>query len=144
MSVDTRPHTGVTAAPPRSDASTAELIKQASGQLSHLVRQEMRLATAELAQKRRAAGKGASLMGAGGVLAFYGGAALIGTVILALALVWPAWLAALVVGVFLLLVAGVLALAGRASMRRAASPVPGRAVDSLRQDVAELRERTHR
>lgn len=126
------------------DRSVAELVSQASEQLGRLVRDELRLAVVELRRKGKRAGAGAGLFGAAGVLAFYGGAALIATVILALALVLDAWLAALIVGVVLLLVAGVAALIGRRQLRAALPPVPEQTVASVKSDVEAVKEGLHR
>jgi hypothetical protein len=54
------------------------------------------------------------------------------------------WLAALVVGVVVLVIAGVLALAGRAQLRRAAPAAPEHTVESVRDDVATVREAVRR
>jgi Flp pilus assembly protein TadB len=133
---------------PLTDRSTADLVKLASEQISHLVRDELRLAQAELARKGKHAGIGIGLFGGAGVLALYAVAGLFATAVLALALVLPAWLACLIVTVALLAVAGLIALVGRIQVKRAASPVPEQTVDSLKEDigaVAEaLRERGHR
>jgi hypothetical protein len=55
--------------------------------------------------------------------------------VLLLAKVMPAWVAALLVGVVLLVVAGVLALLGRSQVRRATPPVPEEAVRGVRADI---------
>ncbi len=94
------------------ELSTGELVSQLSEQVSHLVRDELRLAQAELKQKGKRAGIGAGLTGAAGLIALYGLAALLVAVITALALVLPVWAAALIVGGVLLLLAGLLGLAG--------------------------------
>jgi Flp pilus assembly protein TadB len=117
------------------DGSTAELVKQASEQISRLVRDELALARTEMAEKAKRAGTGAGLFGGAGVLALYGVAALLTTLIIALGLVMPLWLAALIVGVVLLAVAGVLALVGRGQVRRIGAPVPEQTVDSVKADV---------
>jgi membrane protein len=65
-------------------------------------------------------------------------------VIIAISGVVAAWLAALIVGVALLAVAGGAALLGRQRLRRAAPPVPEQAVADVKADVEEVRERTHR
>ena len=54
----------------------------------------------------------------------YGGAVLIATLILGLATVLPPWLAALIVGVVVLGVAGALALVGKKQAQRAGPLVP--------------------
>jgi membrane protein implicated in regulation of membrane protease activity len=84
------------------------------------------------------------LLGGGGALAFYGLGALIAAVALGLAEALPGWLAALIVGVFLLLVAGLLALVARSQMRRAGSPVPEQAIQSARLDIETLKESARR
>jgi hypothetical protein len=127
-----------------SEQGTAELIKQASQQISDLVRAELRLAAAEVKDKGIRAGKGAGLMSGAGVLAGYGVAALLAAVIAALALVLPVWAAALIVAVVLLAAAGALAAAGRRNVARAVPPTPDQALDSAKKDFAEIRKRAHR
>ena len=123
-----------------SQRSTSELVKTASEQISRLVRDELRLAQAEVAQKGKHAGIGAGLFGAGGLIALYGVAALITAVVLLLAYVMPAWLAAVIVGVVLLGVAGVLALVGKKQVQQAAPPVPEDTVRNVKADVAAVSE----
>lgn len=124
-------------APPRSgaDQSTSELVQRASEQISRLVRDELALAKAELAEKGRHAGIGVGLFGGGGALALYGLGVLITTAILALDLVMAAWLAALIVGVVLFVAAGVLALVGKKQVQQAVPPTPTAATDSVKADV---------
>jgi uncharacterized membrane protein YqjE len=126
------------------DAGVGDLVKQASQQLSELVRGEIRLAAAEIADKGKHAGAGVGMLGGAGVVTGYGVAALLVSAGAALALVWPVWAAALVVGAVLLIIAAVLALAGRKQVNRATPPLPSRAMESTRLDVAEIKERAHR
>ena len=125
---------------PSQDRPVGQLIRDASEQMSRLVREEMRLATAELRQKAARVGVGAGLLGAGGVLGFYAGAALVGCAILALALVLTPWLAALIVGAVIGLVAGVLVLIGKKQAQKAAPPVPEETVASVKEDIDALKE----
>jgi uncharacterized membrane protein YqjE len=127
-----------------ADASTSELVKRMSTQVSELVRGELELARAELTAKGKRAGAGAGLAGAGGVVALYGIGALIAAAIAALDIVLALWLAALVIGVVLLIVAGVLALVGRKELRQAAPPVPKDVVDSVQQDVRTVKQAVQR
>ncbi|MGK5556286.1 phage holin family protein [Actinomadura kijaniata] len=126
------------------EQSTGELVSQATQQLTDLVRGELRLAVAEMKDKGRHAGKGAGLFGGAGLVALYGAAALVAAVIAALALVWPVWASALLVGAVLLAVAGVLALVGRKQMAQAAPPLPEQAIDSTKQDLDQIKESAHR
>lgn len=128
---------------PPEDASAGELLAQATRQISELVHQELALAKAELADKAKNAGRGAGLFGGAGVVAFYGGAALVGAVVAALALMWPVWAAALVVGLVLLAAAGVLVLTGRKELGRAVPPVPTQTAASVREDVHEIKDHLH-
>ncbi|HET8660465.1 MAG TPA: phage holin family protein [Micromonosporaceae bacterium] len=123
---------------PPAEQSTAELIQNASEQISRLVRDELRLARAELTSKGRTAGIGVGLLGGGGIVALYGVAALLTALVLGLAEAMPAWAAALLVGVVLLAVAGVLALVGRGRVREAAPPVPEETVASVRRDIGAV------
>jgi hypothetical protein len=126
------------------ESSTGELVSRLSQDLSRLMRDELRLAQAEVSGKAKKAGLGAGMFGASGLLALYGVGVLIATLILALDLVMPAWLAALVVGVVLLAAAGVAALLGKKRVTEAAPPVPERTVESVKQDVdAVLHHRDH-
>ncbi|TDC59637.1 phage holin family protein [Micromonospora sp. KC207] len=118
-----------------SEPSTAELVQRATEQVSRLVRDELALARAELTRKGKHAGIGIGLFGGGGALALYGLGALVAAAILLLALVVPAWLAALIVAVALFLVAGILALVGKKQVSQAVPPVPAATVRSVRADV---------
>ncbi|BEL12490.1 phage holin family protein [Actinoplanes sichuanensis] len=124
---------------PTAEKSTAELVQQASEQLSRLVRDEITLAKAELAEKGKRAGIGAGLFGGAGALGLYGLGAAIATVVIALDLVMPLWLAALIVTVVLFAAAGVLALLGKAQLSRATPPEPLAAIESVKADVDEVR-----
>jgi len=111
-------------------------------QMSRLVRDEIRLAQAEMTQKGKRAGIGLGLFSAAGLLAFFGAALLLATVVLALALVMPAWLAALIVAVVLGAVAALLGLSGRNKVREATPPVPEQTVETVKEDVEWAKTRT--
>ena len=138
------PPTGADRTDDLSTASTGELVQRLSAQLSELVRRELDLARTELATKGKRAGAGAGLAGAGGVVALFGVGALIASAIAGLATVVPVWLSALIVGVVLLLVAGVLALVGRSRLREATPPVPEQAVRGIQDDVAAVKNAVRR
>jgi len=123
-----------------SEPTTAALLSQLSQQSTDLIRGELRLAQAELIEKIKHAGKGGGLFGGAGVVALYGAGALVATAILALALVLPAWLAALVVAVVLLAVAGVLALLGKKEVAQGTPVAPEQTIDNLKRDVAAVKE----
>jgi len=123
-----------------SDASVGDLVKAMSADLSRLVRDELQLAQVELSAKAKTAGVGIGAFGGAGVLAFYGVAILLAAAVLGLDLVLPAWLAALIVGVVVLAIAGIAALVGKKKVSEAAPAVPERTVASVKEDVAEIKE----
>ena len=125
---------------PVTDQSISELVQRASEQISVLVRDEIALAKAELTEKGKHAGIGVGLFGGGGVLALYGTGALIATLIAVLDLWMPLWVAALIVAVFLFLVAGVLALLGKKQVTKAVPPEPKAAIASVKADVDEVKQ----
>jgi tetrahydromethanopterin S-methyltransferase subunit C len=138
---NTRPYQTVAQDGSSTDgASTGELVAQASRQISDLVRQELTLAKTELVDKGKHFGLGTGLFGGAGVFAVYGGAVLLAAAVAALSLVWPVWLAALVIGVALLVIAGILALTGRKQLRRAVPPMPEQAAASVKSDVHEIKD----
>jgi uncharacterized membrane protein YqjE len=119
----------------RTSDSTADLVRQATAQMSTLVRDEIALAKAEMGEKAARAGRGAGLFGAAGVVSLYGVLGVLTALVLLLAMAMPPWVAALLVGVVLLVVAGVLALVGRSEVRRATPPVPEEAVRGVKADI---------
>ncbi|MGH1561546.1 phage holin family protein [Mumia sp. DW29H23] len=124
----------------RSDESIADLVRDMSEQTSRLVRDELRLAQAELTQKGKRAGIGIGEFGAAGLLALYGLGALFAAIIAALALVMDVWLAALIVAVVLFVVGAVLALVGKKQLQQAGPPVPEHTVENVKADIAEVKE----
>ncbi|HLM09276.1 MAG TPA: phage holin family protein [Thermoleophilaceae bacterium] len=126
---------------PDEEASVGELVQQLSRQTSTLIRQEMRLAQAELAEKGRHAGKGAGMFGGAGVVALYGGGALVTAAVLGLATVLEPWLGALIVAAVLFALAGILALRGKTEVDRATPAKPEQALENVQRDVATVKAR---
>jgi membrane protein len=123
------------------DRPLGELVQDLSRQTSTLIRQEMRLAQAELAEKGKHAGKGAGMFGGAGLVALYGVGALIAAAILGLATVLEPWIAATLIGILLLTVAGILALTGKKELDEAGPPKPEQALESVQQDVETVKAR---
>jgi len=117
------------------DHTVGTLVHDLAQQTSQLVREEMALARAELQQKGRHAGLGIGLFSGAGLLAFFGGAALVATAVLALSLAMPPWLAALVVTLVLFGAAGGAALLGRKQVQRSTPPKPEQTLDNLPRDL---------
>jgi tetrahydromethanopterin S-methyltransferase subunit C len=126
--------------PDPRDASTGELISSLSEQIGTLVRDEVRLAQAEVTQKAKRLGVGAGLFGGAGLVALLGLNALITAAILGLANVLPGWLAAIIIAVVLFAVGGVLALIGRKDVQKATPPLPTETIASVQQDVETVKQ----
>ena len=123
--------------------SIGELVSTLSEKLSQLVRDEIRLAKAELAAKAKHAGTGAGLLGAAAFLGFFAFAGLVTAAILGLATVLAPWLAALIVAVVLLIIAAILGMAGKRSLDQGTPAIPERAQASIKADVAAVKEGLH-
>ena len=136
-------HTDATYEPPAPpdphEASLGQLVSSVSQQIPELIRSEIRLAQAEMAEKGKRAGIGLGMFGAAGLLSFYGVGVLLAAFVLLLDLVLPAWAAALIVAGVLLLAAAVAGLQGRSKVQDATPPKPERALDGIKADVATVK-----
>ena len=126
---------------PREDASISELLQGLTEQTTRLAQKEIELAKAEMATKGKRLGLGAGAFSGAGLFALLALGAVTAAAILALATAVDDWLAALIVAVAYLAIAGVLALLGRAKIERGTPPVPVQAVESVKDDVQEVKER---
>jgi membrane protein len=127
-----------------SSRSVAELVHQLSEQTSTLIRQELRLATAELQEKGRHAGFGVGMFGGAGLAALYGVGALLAAAIIGLGTLVEPWLAAVIAGVALLTLAGIAAVLGKRQVEQATPPTPEQAVESVQRDINTVKERVQR
>jgi uncharacterized membrane protein YqjE len=121
------------------EASLGALVSELSTQIPDLIRSEMRLAQAEVAEKGKRAGLGIGMFSVAGLMGFFGLAVLITTFVLLLDLLLPAWAAALIVAVLLFAVAGAAALVGKNKVSEVGSPTPERAISGIKQDVATVK-----
>jgi len=122
-----------------AEKSTAELVHDLTEQVSRLARTEVTLAVREFKGKAKHAGLGAAIGGVGGLFAFYGGAVLVAACVLLLALVLPAWAAALIVAGALFAVAGIAMVVARKQLRRGA-PMPSPALEGAKDDIQAVKD----
>jgi uncharacterized membrane protein YqjE len=118
-----------------------ELVKDLANQTSTLVRQEIKLAQAEVTQKGKVAGKGAGMLAGAAVAALLGLGALSAVLIVALDGAMALWLAALIVTVLWLAIAGFLAMSGKKALERATPPVP-QTVETVKEDIQWAKTQT--
>jgi Putative Actinobacterial Holin-X, holin superfamily III len=123
------------------DRSLAELLQALSEQSSRLASQEIELAKAEMSAKGKQVAFGVGAFSISGLLALLALGALTAAAILALATAMDGWLAALIVAVVYLLLAGIAALAGKAKVEAGAPPLPEQAIESVKDDLDATKER---
>ncbi|HVL31643.1 MAG TPA: phage holin family protein [Solirubrobacteraceae bacterium] len=125
------------------DRPIGELLKQLSQETTTLVKQELDLAKAEMAQKGRHAGAGAGFIGGGAVLGLGAFGALTACLIALLATALDhVWLSALIVAALYGAIAGFLALQGRDKLQEATPPAPEQTVETLKEDVEWAKTQT--
>jgi membrane protein len=117
-----------------------ELLGDFANETSDLLGKEIELARTEIGIQVKQAGAGAGMFGAAAVFGLLGLGALTACAIAALALVMDTWLAALIVGAALLVVAGIFFLVGKSRMKQVAPPVPERAIHEMKRDIATVQE----
>ncbi len=117
----------------RESQSAFGLLRRLTDELSTLLRQELALATAEIAHSMRVLLGGAASVAVGGAVLFTGVLAMLAAAVLALATVLHPWLAALAIGAAVAAIGILLVLVGI----RALDPStlkPSRTAESLRRD----------
>ncbi|MDJ0333634.1 phage holin family protein [Salinibacterium sp. G-O1] len=107
--------------------------------LVDLVRDEIESLKNEISGKLKDAGIGIGLLAGAAAFAFFALMVLIAAAILGLATVLPAWLAALIIGVVILIIAAVLALIGIRSVKRGVPPAPTDTIESIKKDVRTIK-----
>jgi len=124
--------------PDPSDRSIKEIVDVLRPQVQELVAKQTELARTELVPVAKRAGLAAGLLAAAAVfmLVFLIFLSLTGVYVLSTFL--PAWVAALIVSVILLVVGGILAAAGASILRRL-DPKPDKTIATLQQNVNWLK-----
>lgn len=124
----------------REDRTLGELLGQLSEDMTLLVRQEMALAKAELSDKASRAGKQATSIGTGALVAYLGALSLVAALVLGLIEIGIApWLSALIVGVAFAVIGYVMLRSG-AERLKDIDPKPERTVQTLKDDVQWAKE----
>lgn len=122
--------------------SLGELVKQLTEQTTRLVRNEVRLARAEMTEKAQAYGRAGAMLAAAAGVGLLTGVALTMFLIYLLRLALQLWAAALLVTVLYGVVALALFMTGKRKLDEAKSPVPEQTVESVKEDVQWLKTQT--
>ncbi|WP_053387428.1 phage holin family protein [Leucobacter japonicus] len=123
----------------RDEAGTFELLSRLPQQIVGLAQVEYQNAKREIVSKAKKAGIGAGAIVIALFFVFFMLEALVIAAIAALALVWPWWLAALVVAAGLLVLAALAILAGITLIKRG-NPVPEETLDRVGGDISAMGE----
>jgi len=121
--------------PPLRERPIGEIAGELTRDLSLLVRQELELAKAEMAQKGKTAVPGLEMLGAAGAAGLVAVGALTACAVLVLAIFLPSWLAALVVGAVLAAAAYLLAKRGKEQVAKAGAPIPEQTIETVKEDL---------
>lgn len=124
---------------PSAGPSIGELFSRVTEQMSRLVRDEIQLAQAQFTEKGKRMGTGVGLFGAAAFLGFFAFGVLLACAILGLSYVVAPWLAALIVALVLLLIAGILALVGKKKLD-AAKEVEANPQEGIKQDIEAVKK----
>ena len=108
-------------------------------QVQRLVRAEIQLAQAEMADKAKRFGKAGAFAGAAAVFAFFAVFGLLIAAIWGIAEWLPVWASALIVALVFLLIAAVFVLLAVRSAKKAGAPVPEAAIANIQELPEELK-----
>lgn len=117
---------------PGGEPSLGQLVGRMTETMSTLVRDEIQLAQAQLAEKGKAVRAGAALLAVAGVFGLFGLGWLLHALYLGLDLALPGWAAALIVAGVVLVVAAVAALVGKTMLSKGPTPQPK---ESIQRDI---------
>lgn len=121
--------------------SISDLLQQLTEQTTRLAQKEIELAKAEMAIKGKRLGIGAGAFSSAGLLALLALGALTAAAILGLASAVAGWLAALIVAVAYLAIAGVLGLLGKSKVQAATPPIPEQTAESVKEDLTQTKQK---
>ena len=124
----------------RDERSLGDLFSELSRETTTLVRQEMQLAKAELTQSATEAARGIGMLVAGGAVAYAGLLFVLLAIVFGLIEAgWDPWVSALVVGLVVVAIGGVLVLRARESLKPA-NLAPKKTVETLKEDAEWAKE----
>lgn len=108
------------------------VVAAVAGQAVGIVRTELDDAKTEMQEKAKGIGIGVGLVAGAASFLFFALGVFLAAAVIGLANVWPAWVAALVVGGALLLIGGILVAIGAAYIKKNKDLRPERAITKLR------------
>jgi uncharacterized membrane protein YqjE len=116
------------------DRSISDVLQDILRNVQEIVRSEVRLAETEIREEAAKTKSSAVLLGAGAVTAIFAILFLLLMIVYMLGLVMPSWIAALIVGAALAVVASVMLTAGIRRFKQI-HPTPERTVETIKENV---------
>jgi uncharacterized membrane protein YqjE len=114
--------------------SVPEVLQDIVGNIQEIIRSEFRLAKAEVKEEASKAAPPLTMIVVGAAIAFYALGFLIFTLVMGLATVMPTWLAALIVGAVLGLMALVMITTASKRLKQV-NKVPERTIETMKENV---------
>lgn len=119
--------------------SIGQLLSEISTDMSTLVRKEIELARAETSEKISRATRSATILVAGGLVAYAGVIVMLIAAAILLGAVMPYWLSSLIVGLVVLVIGAVMIVSGKNTIANM-SVVPEKTVQTLQEDAQWAKE----
>jgi uncharacterized membrane protein YqjE len=126
---------------PVDNRSSAEVVQDLVRNVQEILRSEVRLAKAEITEEAKKAAQSAALSAGGAILSIFALGLLLWAAVYALSLALPLWAAALIIGVLVGIVAGIMLAVGRARMKQV-HPKPETTIRSVKENVQWLKNQT--
>ena len=121
------------------ERSLGELFSELASETSSLVKQEVSLAQTELTEKAITVGKDIGFLVVGGAVGYAALLSFTAAVIIGLSYFIPAWIAALIVGLVISVVAYLLVTSALTSLKKT-SLAPRQTVETLKEDAQWLKD----
>jgi len=123
----------------KEERSLSELFSELASETSSLVKQEVSLAQTELTEKAITVGKDIGFLVVGGAVGYAALLSFTAAVIIGLSYFIPAWIAALIVGLIISVVAYLLVTSALTSLKKT-SLAPRQTVETLKEDAQWLKD----
>lgn len=117
----------------QNNRSMTDVLQDIVANIQEIVRSEFRLAKTEINEEAAKAAKSSAPLGSGIVLSLYAFGFILLAIVYALEIVVAAWLAALIVGVAVAVVAAILISVGRKRLKQVR--MPGKTIVSVKENV---------
>ncbi|MFN8489395.1 MAG: phage holin family protein [Caldilineaceae bacterium] len=121
------------------EPTLGDLFSSLTEDMSTLIRKEVDLARTETMEKVSSATRSVVSMVAGGMLAYAGLIGVMIAVIVGLSRFMALWLSALIVGIVVIIIGGIMIMSGRSSLQKL-SVVPEQTVESIKENAEWAKE----